>query len=78
LRAKADVVKTDLSERIKALVDSGDITGMSIGMIVGKDNSRIERRGLKPHRTIQNFKRILMFARPSIPLTRRPKRSSGL
>lgn len=59
LRAKADVVKTDLSERIKALVDSGDITGMSIGMIVGKDNSRIERRGLKPHRTIQNFKRIL-------------------
>lgn len=59
LRAKADVVKTDLSERIKALVDSGDIGGMSIGMVVGPGNSKISRRGGKAHRSIQNLKRLL-------------------
>lgn len=59
LRTKADVVKTDLSERIKALVDSGDIGGMSIGMIVGRGNSRIARNNGRPHRTIQNLKKIL-------------------
>jgi Escherichia/Staphylococcus phage prohead protease len=59
LRAQADVVKTDLSERIKALVDSQDIGGMSIGMVVGAGNARIENRGRRPHRQIQNLKKIL-------------------
>jgi HK97 family phage prohead protease len=59
LRARADVVKTDLSERIKALVDSGDIGGMSIGMVVGRGNAKISQRGGRPHRAIQNFKKIL-------------------
>lgn len=59
LRTQAEVVKTDLSERIKALVDSGDIGGMSIGMIVGQGNSKIEMRGAKPHRRIHNLKRLL-------------------
>lgn len=59
LRARADVVKTDLSERIKALVDSGDIGGMSIGMVVGRGNAKVQVRGGRPHRAIQNFKKIL-------------------
>ncbi len=59
LRVRARVVKTDLSERIKALVDSGDIAGMSIGMVVGRGNARVENRGGRPHRTIQNLKRLL-------------------
>jgi HK97 family phage prohead protease len=59
LRARADVVKTDLSERIKALVDSGDIGGMSIGMVVGKGNAKVSLRSGRPHRAIQNFRKIL-------------------
>lgn len=59
LRTQADVAKTDLSERIKTLVDTGDIGGMSIGMIVGQGNSSITRRSGRPHRAIQNFKKIL-------------------
>lgn len=60
LRAQAEVVKTDLSERIKALVDSGDIGGMSVGMVVGRPNQRIDfRSGGKPHRMITGFKKIL-------------------
>jgi HK97 family phage prohead protease len=59
LRAKASVVKTDLSERIKSLVDSGDIAGMSIGMVVGRGNSKVEQRDGRPHRTIQGLKKLL-------------------
>jgi uncharacterized protein len=59
LRAQADVVKTDLSERIKALVDSGDIYGMSVGMVVGRENHKIEYRSAKPHRTIRGFRKLL-------------------
>jgi len=59
LRVAADVVKTDLSERIKALVDSGDIGGMSIGMVVGSGNAKVSNRSGHPHRHIINFKRLL-------------------
>lgn len=59
LRTMANVVKTDLSERVKALVDSGDITGMSTGFVVGNGNSKFENRGGKPHRIITNFKRLI-------------------
>lgn len=59
LRARAKVVKTDLSSRVKALVDSGDITGMSTGFIVGRGNHKIEMRSGRAHRTINNFKRLL-------------------
>jgi len=59
LRARADVVRTDLSERIKALVDSGDIGGMSIGMVVGRGNAKISLRSGRPHRAIQGFRKIL-------------------
>jgi len=59
LRARANVVKTDLSERVKALVDAGDIGGMSIGMIVGRENQKISTRSGKPHRKIVNFRRLL-------------------
>jgi len=59
LRARANVVKTDLSERVKSLVDSGDIAGMSIGMVVGRGNARIEQRNGRPHRTIMNLRRLL-------------------
>jgi HK97 family phage prohead protease len=59
LRARANVVKTDLSERIKSLVDSGDIAGMSIGMVVGKGNFSFELRDGRAHRTIRNLKKLL-------------------
>lgn len=59
LRARAKVVKTDLSSRVKALVDSGDITGMSTGFIVGRGNHKIEMRSGRAHRMINNFKRLL-------------------
>jgi hypothetical protein len=59
LRARADVVKTDLSERIKALVDSGDIGGMSIGMVVGRGNAKISVRSGRPHRLIQGYRKLL-------------------
>jgi HK97 family phage prohead protease len=59
LRAKADVVKTPLSETIKTLVDAGEIGGMSIGMLVGRDNSKVALRDGRPHRLIQNFRKLL-------------------
>lgn len=60
LRARAtQIAKTDLSSRVKALVDSGDIGGMSIGMVVGRGNQRVEQRDGRPHRTIQGLKRLL-------------------
>jgi HK97 family phage prohead protease len=59
LRAIADIVKTPLSETIKALVEAGEIGGMSIGMVVGRGNATVEHRGGKPHRRIQGLKKIL-------------------
>lgn len=61
LRVRAKIVKTDLSSRIKALVDSGDIRGMSSGWVVGRGNHKVEMRAgaSKPHRTILNFKKLL-------------------
>jgi phage head maturation protease len=53
------MVRTDLSERVKALVGSGDLKGMSIGFVVGRGNSRIEHRSGKVHRTITGFKKLL-------------------
>ena len=59
LRARADIVKTPLAEQVKALVDSGDIAGMSVGMVVGRGNHKIDFGGAKPHRLIQGFKKLL-------------------
>jgi HK97 family phage prohead protease len=59
LRVRANVVKTDLSERVKALVGSGDITGMSYAFVAGKENQRISVRGERPHRSLTSFKRLL-------------------
>lgn len=59
LKVVASMVKTDLSERVKALVDSGDLRGMSFGFVAGKGNSNIDRRRGKAHRTITGFKRLL-------------------
>jgi HK97 family phage prohead protease len=59
LRARADVVKTPFSEQIKALVDAGEIGGMSIGMVVGRGNAQVEMRDGRPHRMIRNFKKLL-------------------
>lgn len=58
LRVRANLVKTDLSERVKALVESRDITGMSYGFVAGRENQKIELRGEKPHRRLQNFKQL--------------------
>jgi Caudovirus prohead serine protease len=81
LRTRANVVKTELSERIKALVDSGDIGGMSIGMVVGRGNSRVELRGSRPHRSITNFKRLLDVCTtfdPAYPTTEAQFRSAAI
>lgn len=59
LRARAEVVKTPFSEQIKALVDAGEIGGMSIGMVVGRGNAQVEMRDGRPHRMIRNFKKLL-------------------
>ena len=59
LRTMATLVRTDLSERVKSLYDSGDITGMSFGFICGAGNSEHTSRNGKPHRIIKNLKRLL-------------------
>lgn len=83
LRVRAKLVKTDLSSRIKALADSGDITGMSTGWVVGSPkNHRFElRAGGKPHRTILNFKQLLDVSttwNPAYPTTEAQFRSKAM
>ena len=81
LRTRADVVKTELSSRVKALVDSGDIGGMSIGMVVGRGNARVSFRGGRPYRAIQNFKRLLDVSTtfdPAYPTTEAQFRSASI
>jgi len=80
LRTRARVVKTELSERVKALVDSGDVGGMSIGMVVGR-NHQIELRAGRPHRSILGFKRLLDVCttfEPSYPTTEAQFRSATI
>lgn len=81
LRTRAQVVKTELSERIKTLVDGGDIGGMSIGMIVGRGNARVELRSGRPHRAIVGFKRLLDVSTtfdPAYPTTEAQFRSATI
>ena len=59
LRVQASLVRTDLSERIKALADSGDIQGMSFGFIAGRNNADWTHTGAKPHRILKAFKNVL-------------------
>jgi Escherichia/Staphylococcus phage prohead protease len=59
LRTLASVKRTPLSEEVKALVDSGDVTGMSFGFICGAGNSERTMRAGKPHRIIKGLKRLL-------------------
>lgn len=78
LRVRAKLVKTDLSARVKALADSGDITGMSTGFVVGRENHRITSRGGKPHRLISNFRKLLDVSTtwdPAYPTTEAQFRS---
>lgn len=81
LRTRANVVKTELSERIKALVDSGDVGGMSIGMVVGRGNARVSLRSGRPHRSITGFKRLLDVCTtfdPAYPTTEAQFRSAAI
>lgn len=59
LRVQANLAKTDLSQRIKSLVEAGDVTGMSFGFVCGRGNADWEYGALKPHRIIKGFKNIL-------------------
>jgi HK97 family phage prohead protease len=59
LRVQANLAKTDLSQRIKSLVEAGDVTGMSFGFVCGRGNADWEYGGLKPHRIIKGFKNVL-------------------
>ncbi len=81
LRTRADVVKTELSSRVKALVDSGDVGGMSIGMVVGRGNARVTFRSGRPHRAISNFKRLLDVSTtfdPAYPTTEAQFRTAAI
>jgi uncharacterized protein len=81
LRVRAKVVKTDLSSRVKALVDSGDITGMSYGFVAGRGNQKILSRGAKPHRLLTGFRRLLDVSTtwdPAFPTTEAQFRSQAL
>lgn len=81
LRVRAKLVKTDLSSRVKALADSGDITGMSAGFVVGRGNHQIENRGGKPHRLITGFKKLLDVSttwNPAFPSTEAQFRSAAM
>ena len=81
LRTRADVVKTELSSRVKSLVDSGDVGGMSIGMVVGRGNARVTFRGGRPYRAIHNFKRLLDVSTtfdPAYPTTEAQFRSAAI
>jgi HK97 family phage prohead protease len=70
LRAQAKLVKTDLSARVKALVDSGDITGMSYGFIAGRDNQQVDLRNGKPHRLLTGSRSFSMLddLEPCVPV----------
>jgi HK97 family phage prohead protease len=59
LRVRAKLVKTDLSSRVKALSDAGEVTGMSYGFVAGKGNATVTRLGAKPHRSLHGFKKLL-------------------
>ena len=59
LRVQANLADTDLSRRVQALTDSGDIKGMSFGFVAGKNGSDWGRRDGKAYRTIKDFKRVL-------------------
>jgi HK97 family phage prohead protease len=72
LRVKAKLVKTDLSSRVKALVDSGDITGMSYGFVAGRGNQTITMTGSKPNRLLTGFRKLLDVSTtwdPAFPTT---------
>jgi HK97 family phage prohead protease len=82
LRVRAKLVKTDLSSRVKALVDSGDITGMSVGWVVGdRNNQKIELRSGRPHRLLLGFRKLLDVSTtwsPAYPTTEAQFRSAAM
>lgn len=59
LRVQANLADTDVSRRVKALVDSGDMTGMSYAFVAGTGNTEWTRRNGKAHRALKGFKRLL-------------------
>jgi uncharacterized protein len=63
LAVVADVANTSLGRDLRELAARGDISGMSYGFVSGRENSKLEFRTVdgvrKPHRTINNFKRLL-------------------
>jgi HK97 family phage prohead protease len=81
LRVRAKLVKTDLSTRVKALADSGDITGMSYGFVAGRGNQKIEQRDGRYHRLLTGFKKLLDVSttwNPAYPNTEAQFRSKAL
>ena len=58
LRVQANLADTDLSRRVKALVESGDVTGMSFGFVAGRGNAKWTQGTTKPHRTLHAFERL--------------------
>lgn len=59
LRVQANLADTSRARDLKALVESGDITGMSFGFVAGRDNTDWSQRSGKPHRVIKGFQQLL-------------------
>lgn len=67
LVVRASIAKHYVGEAARELIQRGDITGMSPGMIVGRGNSEVAYRGEKPHRVIRALKHL-----PEVSITPDP------
>src|SRR4029453_10465384 len=59
LRVEAELGNDFVSDYVRERVRRGEVDGMSYGFVAGPDNSKIERRPDKPHRTLLGFTRLL-------------------
>jgi HK97 family phage prohead protease len=59
LRVQANLADTSRARDLKALVESGDVTGMSYGFVAGRGNAEWSVRSNKAYRTLKGFQRLL-------------------
>jgi Escherichia/Staphylococcus phage prohead protease len=59
LRVEATLGRTSWANDLRDMLDRGEVRGMSYGFVAGVENSKIEHRADRPHRTLLGFKRLL-------------------
>jgi HK97 family phage prohead protease len=59
LRVEAELGNTTWANNLRDLLRRGEVGGMSYGFVAGPENSKVEQRPKKPHRTLLGFKRLL-------------------